>query len=72
MRWILERADSGWSCMDWTDLAQDKDHCKAVVNMVINVLVPQNLVKFFNSFFKSHFICNLYYYIQQIVYKRIH
>jgi hypothetical protein len=26
--------------MDWIDLAQDRDQCKAVVNMVMNLQVP--------------------------------
>jgi hypothetical protein len=30
----------GWSGMGWIDLAQDRDQRKALVNAVINVLVP--------------------------------
>jgi hypothetical protein len=30
----------GWGGMDWIDLAQDKDQWKALVNTVMNLLVP--------------------------------
>ena len=30
----------GWVCVDWIDLAQDRDKCQAVVNMVMNLWVP--------------------------------
>jgi hypothetical protein len=30
----------GMGSMDWIDLAQDKDRWRAVVNAIINILVP--------------------------------
>jgi hypothetical protein len=30
----------GWDGMDWIDLAQDRDHWRALVNMVMNHQVP--------------------------------
>jgi hypothetical protein len=29
-----------WGGMDWTDLAQDRDHKRALTNTVINLRVP--------------------------------
>jgi hypothetical protein len=33
----------------WTDLAQDRDEWKAVVNTIMNLRVPSTAGKFFNS-----------------------
>jgi hypothetical protein len=30
----------GWGCMDWIDLAQDRDQWRALVNMVMYLRVP--------------------------------
>jgi hypothetical protein len=35
--------------MDWIDLAQDRDQWWALVNTVINILVPQNIAKVLSS-----------------------
>jgi hypothetical protein len=29
-----------WGGMDWTDLAQDRDQCRTLVNTVMNLRVP--------------------------------
>jgi hypothetical protein len=29
-----------WGCMDWIDMAQDKNRWQAVVNVVMNLRVP--------------------------------
>jgi hypothetical protein len=29
-----------WGCMDWIDLAQDRDQWRALVNLVMNLQVP--------------------------------
>jgi hypothetical protein len=39
----------GWEGMDWIDLAQNMDQWKALVNMVMNLLVPQNTGKFLSG-----------------------
>jgi hypothetical protein len=32
--------ETGWSGMDWIDLAHDRDQWRAVLNMVMNLRVP--------------------------------
>jgi hypothetical protein len=43
-RWVdnikMDLIDIRWDGMDWTDLAQDKDHWRALVNTVMNLRVP--------------------------------
>jgi hypothetical protein len=34
--------ETGWNCMAWIDLAQDRDQWRALVNSVMNLLVPEN------------------------------
>jgi hypothetical protein len=36
----MDLREIGWGCMDWTDLAQDRDHWRALVNTVMNLRVP--------------------------------
>jgi hypothetical protein len=35
-----------WDGMDWIDLAQNRDHWRALMNMIKNLQVPQNARKF--------------------------
>jgi hypothetical protein len=43
-RWVdnikRDLRDLGWGCMDWVDLAQDRDQWRAHVNTVMNLQVP--------------------------------
>jgi hypothetical protein len=43
-RWVdnvkVDHREIGWSCKDWIDLAQDRGQWRALVNMVMNLLVP--------------------------------
>jgi hypothetical protein len=36
----MDLREIGWDGLDWIDLAQDRDQCWAVVNMLINLWVP--------------------------------
>jgi hypothetical protein len=36
----MDLLEIGWSGMDWTDLAQDKDRYRSDGNMVMNLRVP--------------------------------
>jgi hypothetical protein len=33
-------AEVGWEGVDWIDLAEDRDKCRALVNTMINLWVP--------------------------------
>jgi hypothetical protein len=37
-----------WDCMDWIDLAQDRDQWRALLNTVMNHRVQKNAGKFFS------------------------
>jgi hypothetical protein len=43
-RWVInikmDLTKTGWSCMDWIDLAKDRDQWRAFVNTVMNHRVP--------------------------------
>jgi hypothetical protein len=36
----IDLREVGWCDMDWIDLAQDRDQCTVLVNMVMNLRVP--------------------------------
>jgi hypothetical protein len=43
-RWVdnirMDLGETGWDGMDWIDLAQDRDQCRAFVNTAMNLRVP--------------------------------
>jgi hypothetical protein len=43
-RWVdnikMDRREIGWDGVDWVELAQDRDHWRALVNTVMNIRVP--------------------------------
>jgi hypothetical protein len=42
----MDLREIGWDGMDWIDLAQDRNQWRSLVNMAINLRVPQNSGKF--------------------------
>jgi hypothetical protein len=36
----MDLQEVGWDCMDWIDMAQDRDRWWALVNAVMNLRVP--------------------------------
>jgi hypothetical protein len=36
----MDLREIGWDCVDWLDLAQDRDQWRALVNTVMNLRVP--------------------------------
>jgi hypothetical protein len=49
-RWMdnikIELWKMEWGCVDWIDLAQDRHQWHPLVNMIMNLWVPQNVRKF--------------------------
>jgi hypothetical protein len=52
-RWVdniqMDLREIGWDGMDSIDLAQNRDQWRALMNMVMNIWVPQNAEKFLSS-----------------------
>jgi hypothetical protein len=42
--------ETGWGGTDWIDVAQGRDQWWALVNTVMNLRVPCNVVKFLRSY----------------------
>jgi hypothetical protein len=44
LRWVdnikMDLREIGWDGVDWIDMAQERDHWKALVNTVLNIRVP--------------------------------
>jgi len=36
----MDIKETGWECVDWIHVAQDRDQWRAVVNTVMNLRVP--------------------------------
>jgi hypothetical protein len=36
----MDLQEAGWGCIDWIDMAQDRDRWRALVNAVMNLRVP--------------------------------
>jgi hypothetical protein len=43
-RWVhnirMDLGEKGWDGVDWIDMAQDRDQCRALVNTVMKLRVP--------------------------------
>jgi hypothetical protein len=39
----------GWDGVDWTDMAQDRDQWRALLNTTLNLRVPENAGKFLSG-----------------------
>jgi hypothetical protein len=52
-KWVdnikMDLREIGWGGMNWTDLAQDRDEWRALVNTVMNLRVLQNVGKLLSS-----------------------
>jgi hypothetical protein len=36
----MDLTEIGWDGLDWTDMPQDRDQCRVIVNTVLNLRVP--------------------------------
>jgi hypothetical protein len=44
----IDAREIGWDGMDWIDLAQDRDQCRALVNTVIIIIIIIIIIIYFN------------------------
>jgi hypothetical protein len=48
-KWVdnirMDLGEVGWGDLDWIGLAQDRNRWRAIVNLVLNLRVPQNAGK---------------------------
>jgi hypothetical protein len=42
----MDIQEIGWGTINWIDLAQDRDRSRAIMSMVMNLWVPQNVANF--------------------------
>jgi hypothetical protein len=42
----MDLQEVGWGGMDWIDMAQDRDRWRALLSVVMNLQVPQNVGNF--------------------------
>jgi hypothetical protein len=45
----IDLTEIEWDGTDWIDLARDRDQWRALVNIILNLRVPQNSWKFLSS-----------------------
>jgi hypothetical protein len=45
----MDLREIGWDGVDWIDLAQGRDHWRALMNTVMNLRVPLNAGKFLSG-----------------------
>jgi hypothetical protein len=45
----LDRRETEWGGMDWIDIAEDRDQWRALVNTVMNLLVPNTVELGYNN-----------------------
>jgi hypothetical protein len=52
-RWVdnikMDLREIGWDGGDWIDMVQDRDQCRALANMVLNLQVLSNAGKFLSG-----------------------
>jgi hypothetical protein len=44
-----------WGGMDWTDLVQERDQLRTLVNKAINLMIPWNIGSFFSNWATGNF-----------------